>query len=77
MSTVFETCKELFPKQTPYPSVIALDINGNRELSAVLLCLQSIMNFVKSKEDNQWNIRLPRLFIVKSVLLYQLLNEND
>lgn len=52
-----------------HPSVVAVDINGNREIPAVLQCVENIMNpgnDVVLGED--W--RLPRLIIVKSRLLY-------
>jgi hypothetical protein len=41
------------------PDVVAMDINGNRELPAVLECLQAI-----------WKLWRPRLVIVKSRALY-------
>lgn len=44
------------------PSVIAIDINGNRELEGVLECLQVVMN-------EKW-LRRPRMIIVKSRFLY-------
>jgi hypothetical protein len=44
------------------PSVIAIDINGNREIEGVLECLKVVMN-------EKW-IRQPRLIIVKSRFLY-------
>lgn len=52
-----------------YPSVVAIDINGNREIPAVLQCVENIMNpgnDVVVGED--W--KLPRLIIVKSRLLH-------
>ena len=60
-------CKEKL--RNTYPSVVAVDINGNRELPAVLQCVENIMN---PGEDvvvgTDW--QLPRLVIVKSRLLY-------
>eukprot|EP00545_Synedropsis_sp_CCMP1620_P001174 CAMPEP_0119021232 /NCGR_PEP_ID=MMETSP1176-20130426/25577_1 /TAXON_ID=265551 /ORGANISM="Synedropsis recta cf, Strain CCMP1620" /LENGTH=289 /DNA_ID=CAMNT_0006975793 /DNA_START=32 /DNA_END=901 /DNA_ORIENTATION=+ len=44
------------------PDVIALDINGNRELPAVLACINAIWN------RHHWK---PRLIIVKSRTLHQ------
>ncbi|KAL3770270.1 hypothetical protein ACHAWO_003675 [Cyclotella atomus] len=44
------------------PSVIAIDINGNRDVDGVLECLQAVMN-------EKW-IRHPRLIVVKSRFLY-------
>lgn len=49
------------------PSVVAVDINGNRELPAVLKCVDSILN---SRLDP------PRLVIVKSRFLYARLLED-
>jgi len=52
-----------------YPSVVAVDINGNREIPAVLQCVENLLNpgddVVVGKD---WE--LPRLVIVKSRLLY-------
>lgn len=50
-----------------YPTVVAIDINGNREIPAVLKCIDNIMNPGNDGDDN-WE--LPRLIIVKSRLLY-------
>lgn len=44
------------------PSVIAIDINGNRDVDGVLECLQIVMN-------ENW-VRQPRLIVVKSRFLY-------
>ena len=44
------------------PSIISIDVNGNREIDGVLQCLQSVMN-------ETW-VRQPRLIIVKSRFLY-------
>lgn len=44
---------------TVLPDVVAVDINGNRELPAVLECLEAI-----------WKLWQPRLLIVKSRSLY-------
>ena len=50
------------------PDVVALDINGNRDLPAVLKCLDALFNL------HDWE---PRLIIVKSRTLYaQLLQRN-
>lgn len=52
-----------------YPSVVAIDINGNREIPAVLKCIE---NFMNPSDDvvveKDW--ALPRLIVVKSRLLY-------
>jgi hypothetical protein len=50
-----------------YPCVVAIDINGNREIPAVLQCIRHVMNPGKNV-DLSW--KLPRLIIVKSRLLY-------
>jgi hypothetical protein len=47
------------------PAVVGIDINGNRELDAVLECLQVVMT--------HWT---PRLIFVKSRALYHELNED-
>lgn len=44
------------------PSVIAIDINGNRDVDGVLECLQVVMN-------EKWTEQ-PRLIVVKSRFLY-------
>ena len=44
------------------PSIIAIDVNGNREIDGVLDCVQAVMN-------EKW-IRMPRMIIVKSRFLY-------
>lgn len=49
-----------------YPTVVAIDINGNREIPAVLQCLEHLMNPIDPPEG--W--MLPRLIIVKSRLLH-------
>lgn len=46
--------------QTAQPSVVAIDINGNRELPAVCACLEEV-----------WKQFQPRLVIVKSRELYR------
>lgn len=49
------------------PSIICIDVNGNREIDGVLQCLQMIMN-------ERWK-RQPRMIIVKSRFLYWELKE--
>lgn len=44
------------------PSILCIDINGNREIEGVLACLTMVMN-------EPW-IRMPRIIIVKSRFLY-------
>lgn len=44
------------------PSIICIDVNGNREISGVLECLKMVMN-------ESWK-RQPRMIIVKSRFLY-------
>ena len=51
------------------PSIICIDVNGNREIEGVLDCLSSVMN-------EKWK-RLPRMIIVKSRYLYWELKKND
>jgi hypothetical protein len=50
-----------------YPCVVAIDINGNREIPAVLQCIRYVMNPGK---DGDLSWKLPQLIIVKSRLLY-------
>lgn len=45
------------------PSVVAIDINGNREIEGVVRCIQTMM-------DQPWKRGVPRLIIVKSRFLY-------
>jgi hypothetical protein len=52
-----------------FPSVVAVDINGNRELPGVLQCLNNIMNPGSDVELGK-NWELPRLIIVKARSLY-------
>ena len=49
--------------QHGYPSVVAVDINGNREIPAVLQCVDHIMN-----PPTLWT--MPRIILVKSRLLH-------
>ena len=44
------------------PSILCIDINGNREIEGVLACLTMVMN-------EPW-VRMPRIIIVKSRFLY-------
>lgn len=56
--------------QTRNPSVVAIDINGNREIPAVLQCVDNVMN----PPSEEWG--LPRLILVKSRLLHSALRSN-
>ena len=49
-----------------YPTVVAIDINGNREIPAVVQCIENIMNPIDPPEG--WE--LPRLIIVKARRLH-------
>ena len=49
-----------------YPTIVAIDINGNREISAVMQCINHLMNPINPPDG--WV--LPRLIIVKSRLLH-------
>ena len=51
------------------PSVICIDVNGNREIQGVLDCISSIMN-------EKWK-RMPRMIIVKSRFLYWELKKEE
>jgi hypothetical protein len=61
-------CDNVFP--TKYPSIVAIDINGNREIPAVLQCMNNLMN-----PDSSEPLLLPRLILVKSRLLYHKLRD--
>ena len=65
MSMLRTTCEESL--QGEAPSIICVDINGNREIDGVLKCVQMIMN-------EKWK-RQPRMIIVKSRFLYWDLKE--
>jgi hypothetical protein len=56
--------------QTRHPSVVAIDINGNREIPAVLQCVDNILN----PGSDEWG--LPRLILVKSRLLHSALRSS-
>ena len=56
--------------QKRHPSVVAIDINGNREIPAVLQLVDNIMN----PGSNEWV--LPSLILVKSRLLHSALPSN-
>lgn len=58
-----------------HPSVVAIDINGNREIADVIHCIKQIMNpgpDVTVGKD--WE--LPRIIIVKSRYLYRYIFQN-
>ena len=65
MATLRTTCESSL--QGEAPSIICVDINGNREIDGVLRCVQMLMN-------EKWK-RQPRLIIVKSRFLYWDLKE--
>eukprot|EP00804_Cyclotella_cryptica_P002604 CCRYP_010424-RA/>CCRYP_010424-RA protein AED:0.20 eAED:0.20 QI:41/1/1/1/1/1/3/458/441 len=60
MASLNEICQQTLKGGAP--SVIAIDVNGNREIEGVLQCLQMVMN-------EKW-ARQPRLIVVKSRFLY-------
>jgi hypothetical protein len=53
-------------KSSPSPDVVAMDINGTRELPAVLECLQAV-----------WKLWRPRLVIIKSRALYAVVTSSS
>lgn len=59
-----DLCREKF--QQGYPSIVAIDINGNRSIPAVLECIDKVMN--PNHDDPAWH--LPRRIFVKSRHLY-------
>ena len=65
LASLNELCKQSLKDGAP--SVIAIDINGNRDVDGVLECLQVVMN-------EMW-IKQPRLIVVKSRFLYWDLRE--
>lgn len=52
-----------------YPNVVAIDINGNRLLPAVIECVENVMNPGEDELGLDWE--LPRLIIVKSRMLHE------
>ena len=65
MSSVRTLCEQSLMGSAP--SVICIDVNGNREIDGVLECLSMVMN-------EKWE-KSPRLIIVKSRFLYWELKE--
>jgi hypothetical protein len=54
-----------------HPTVVAIDINGNRELPAVLQCIRNVMTLPpNTTATTNENWKLPRLILVKSQMLY-------
>ncbi len=60
MASIRALCEQSLVGEAP--SVVAIDVNGNREIDGVLQCLQSVIN-------QDWK-QHPRLIIVKSRYLY-------
>lgn len=60
MSSVRMSCEQCLIGLAP--SILCIDINGNREIEGVLACLTMVMN-------EPW-VRMPRIIIVKSRFLY-------
>ncbi len=60
MSQVRELCERRLVNKSP--SVICIDINGNRDIDGVLECLKVVMN-------EHWS-KMPRMIVVKSRFLY-------
>lgn len=67
MTNIRALCERSLVGQAP--SVIAIDVNGNREIDGVLKCLKSVIN-------QDWK-QQPRLIIVKSRYLYWQLKKED
>jgi len=57
--------------------VVALDINGNRELPAVLECLEYLMRPGDDVQLDGVDWKLPRLIIVKNKSLYMHLKKRE
>lgn len=60
MSSIRNLCEQLMIGSAP--SIICIDVNGNREIDGVIACLKMVVNEV-------WK-RQPRMIIVKSRFLY-------
>lgn len=60
MSSIRALCEQALVNGAP--SIICIDVNGNREISGVLECLRRVIN-------EAWK-RQPRMIIVKSRFLY-------
>ena len=60
MSSIRTLCEQCLVGSAP--SILCIDINGNREIEGVLACLSVVMN-------ESW-VRMPRMIIVKSRFLY-------
>jgi hypothetical protein len=60
-----------------YPTVVAIDINGNRDVSDVINCVNQVVQ--PSGDDvilgSDW--KLPRLIIVKSRYLFQAMKADE
>lgn len=65
-----DLCREKF--QQGYPSIVAIDINGNRSVPAVLECIANVMN--PNDDDPTW--QLPRRIFVKSRYLYNIIKRD-
>ena len=69
-----------FPTNDPMGLVVAIDINGNRDVAPILQCLQIVMDtqFTSSSSRSACHRpRQPRLIIVKSRSLYYYLQQQQ
>jgi hypothetical protein len=59
-----------------YPTVVAIDINGNREIAHVIECLCQVIR--PNGDDVEMNINweIPRLIIIKSRFLFHAMKEH-
>jgi len=65
-------CRDILGR---HPTVVAIDINGNRDIVDVIECLSQV---IRPKGDDvvmNFNWELPRLIIVKSRFLYKAMKE--
>lgn len=69
MAEIRQLCNDKLSSAYRGPHVVAIDINGSRELPAVLKCLELIMH--PGCDDVRAGWLLPRLIIVKSRELYR------
>ena len=60
MSYIRTLCEQLMARSAP--SIICIDVNGNREIDGVIACLKMVVN-------EAWK-QQPRMIIVKSRFLY-------
>lgn len=58
-----------------YPTVVAIDINGNRDILDVIECLRRVIQPTGDDILMNVNWELPRLIIIKSRFLFRAMKE--